>query len=464
MASGPDGFVRNPRYLEEFDRARGLVLGQPGRWRVVYHYDGDGVAGASALVRALERLGYPVQATALVGVEHDRMAAIARATKGPLVVVDTGASWLELFAKNPHPAIVLDHHRYPGCPDPPKLPPHVAFVNPLNWGVDGMSEMCGSTLAWLFGVFLDPANWDNAVWGLSGAIHDRQHVGGFQGLNATLVDEAVRRGLVVPRHGLALFGSTVGEALAGSVDPYLRGLSGRRDAAEAFARGAGVDPARRPEALTAEESSRLARAVKERLTADRVLPEFVAMVDATRWFVPALGLDAEDVSNLQNAAGRAGVPGVGVAVALGDAGALERARGAEREWRTGLLKGLRRIEDGDIHTMANLRWFESPEMPLAGTQAGLAIGYLLPPEVPVFVFSDMGAQPTKVSSRGLVRQVERGLDLAAVCRAAASAVGGEGGGHRVAAGATIPPGSRDKFLEVADRELAGLLGRAGATA
>ncbi|MGB6500103.1 MAG: DHHA1 domain-containing protein, partial [Thermoplasmata archaeon] len=78
--------------------------------------------------------------------------------------------------------------------------------------------------------------------------------------------------------------------------------------------------------------------------------------------------------------------------------------------------------------------------------------------------SDHGSEPTKVSSRGLTRQVDRGLDLASVCRTAAGAVGGEGGGHRVASGATIPPGTRTAFLEAADREIARQLVGTGATA
>ena len=111
--------------------------------------------------------------------------------------------------------------------------------------------------------------------------------------------------------------------------------------------------------------------------------------------------------------------------------------------------------------MSSLRWFESPETPLAGTQAGLAMNYLLTPEFPVFVFSDESPAPTKVSSRGLTRQVDRGLDLSSVCRNAAASVGGEGGGHRVASGATIPAGTRDRFLEAANRELAQQLGTGG---
>lgn len=451
MPSGPDGFVAHPRYLEEFTRARGLLLAHPRRWRVVYHYDGDGIGAASALLRGLGRLGYPVQATALFGVERERMAALLRATPGPLIVTDTGASWLDLFATHPHPVIVLDHHRYVA---PPELPAHVALVNPLDWEVDGMNELCAATLSWLFTVFLDPANWDNAAWGLSGAIHDRQHIGGFRGPNATLLDEAVRRGLVERRRGSPLFGATVKDAVAGSVDPFVRGLSGHPAAAEAFVRELRIDPTRAPSALTADESARLAHAVRGRLEADGVLPEFVALADGERWFLPDLRRDAEEVSNLQNATGRAGIPGVGVAYALGDAHAAEKAKLAEEEWRSGILRGLRRIEQHGVHEMDHLRWFESPEMPLAGTQAGLAMSYLLKPDVPVFVFTDAVPDPTKVSSRGLVRQVDRGLDLAAVCRVAASEVGGEGGGHRVAAGATIPATERAKFLEVADRELA----------
>jgi len=457
MPSGPDGFVPHPRYTEEFERARALLLAHPRRWRVIYHYDADGIASASSAVRALARLGYPVQATALLGVERDRVAALIASTSGPLLVLDTGAAWLDLFARHRHPVVVLDHHTYPGAPTPPSLPDHVAFVNPLDWGVDGMRELCASTLTWLFSVFLDPTNWDNAPWGLSGAIGDRQHVGGLRGLNARLVEEAARRSVVVRRKGLALFGPTLGAALAGSIDPFLRGLSGRREASETFLRELGVDPGRSPTALSADENHRLAAVLRARLEAAKVEPEYVSVLDQERWFIPSLGLDAEEVSNLQNATGRVGTPGVGVAFALGDSRAAALARGAEEHWRSGILTGLRRLEDEGVKSMRYLRWFESPDTTLAGTQAGLAMLYLLPPDLPVFAFSERETGPTKLSGRGTTRLVERGLDLALVCREAAEAVGGEGGGHRIASGATIPPGSREAFLGAADRILAGQL-------
>jgi single-stranded-DNA-specific exonuclease len=461
MPSGPDGFVADPHYAEEFGRARSLLLGHPERWRVIYHYDADGIASASSALRALGRLGYPAQATALVGVERERLAALLKASPLPLLVVDTGASWLDLFAAHPRPVIVLDHHTYPGSPKPPALPDHVAFVNPLDWGVDGMNEMCAATLTWLFTVFLDPTNWDNAPWGLSGAIGDRQHVGGFRGLNGRLVEEAERRSVLRHGPGVALLGATVGSALTHSIDPYFRALSGRPAAVEAFLRGLSIDPARPVPELSTQERERLVGALRARLAEAKVLPEYASVLDQERWFVPSLGLDAQEVSNLQNAAGRARTPGLGVAFALGDPRALERCRTAEDAWRQGILRGLLRVEDEGVNSMRFLCWFESPDTTLAGTQAGMAMNYLLPPERPVFVFSPADDQPIKLSARGTQRLVDRGLDLASACRVAAAEVGGEGGGHRIASGATIPAGRRDAFLEAADRALAGQLAPPG---
>jgi RecJ-like exonuclease len=372
-------------------------------------------------------------------------------------VVDTGSSWLDVFEHHPHPVVVLDHHKYPGAPTPPPLLDHVAFVNPLDWGVDGMTEMCAATLTWLFTIFLDPLNWDNAPWGLSGAIGDRQHVGGFHGLNARIVEEAVLRSLVVRRPGVALFGGTMGAALAGGIDPFVPGLSGRPTEVGQFLDTLGIDAARAPSSLTEEETQRLVTALRERLSARRVAPEAAQVLDQDRWFVPSLGLDAEEVSNRQSAAGRAKMPGVGVAYALGDPVAAERVRHAEDGWRNGILRGLRRLEEEGVNSMSSLQWFESPDTTLAGTQAGMAILYLLDPERPVFAFSE-GSGPTKVSARTTLRLVDRGVDLSVACATAATAVGGEGGGHRVASGATIPAGSRSQFLAEADRVLGLQLG------
>lgn len=450
MPSGPESFVAHPLYAQEFTRARELLLATPGRWRIIYHYDGDGIGAASALVRSLRRLGYGFQTTALKGVERVRIEELLRATPGPVLVTDTGASWPESYAAHRYPVIVLDHHTYPGHPTPPTSPAHVAFVNPLDWGVDGMNEMCASTLAWLFTIFLDPKNWDNVPWALSGAIHDRQHVGGFRGLNETLVKEAIRRQLLAERTELSLRGPTVAAGVVASIDPYYVGLSGRSEAAAEFVRRLGISPDRPIASLDGSERERLTQALSARLAQQGTRPEFCKRVVTERWTFPGETVDAEELSQLQNAAGRAEEPGVGVALAFGDPEDGRRCRGFWEAWQSGVLRGLRRLEEEGPHKLAAIQWFKSPELTLAGTQAGLAITYFLDMYRPVFVLSRSDGS-TKISSRGTTWLVSRGLDLAAACREAAAKVGGEGGGHRVASGATIAPDREEEFLQEADR-------------
>lgn len=463
MPSGPEGLVQHPAYRTEFERARDALLGHPGRWRIIYHYDGDGIAAASCALRALNRLGFPVQATALRAVERPRIEELLKATTTPVIVVDTGASWLDLFEAHPHPVIVLDHHLYPGAPNPPKLPEHVAFVDPLDWGVDGMNELCAATLTWLYTAFLDGRNWDNAAFGLSGAVSDRQHVGGFRGLNLQLVEEAKERSLVTTVPGPPLFGSTLEEAVERSVDPYLAGIADRPEATRAFLASVGLDPRRPPSTLETAETHRLVEAMSKHLAHQGVRPEFVQALHEDGYYLPAWGLRAEELANLQNATGRIGEPGIGVAMALGDPTALERAREAERAWRRGVLAGLERVERGGVKSLHAVQWFESPETSLAGTQAGLAMNYLLDTRKPVFVFTQ-ARDGLKVSARATTWLVGKGLDLAVVCRSAAEKVGGEGGGHRVASGATIPVAKRDEFLQVADDLVARQIPSVGAAA
>lgn len=449
MPSGVATFVSDPHYAEEFGKARELLVHTPGRWRVIYHYDGDGIASATCAVRALRRLGHSVQATPLQGVERARMEALLRATRGPVLIVDTGASWLSAYPSHPAPVVVLDHHVYPAHPE--ALPSHVALVNPLDWGVDGMSELCASTLTWLTTVFVDERNWDNAPWGLSGAIADRQHMGGFRGLNHRLVEEAERRGFLTRRARLGLSGETVLEALEHAIDPYFRGLSGDRGASEKLLAELDIPPGSRLDQLAAPAQDRLATELERRMKVQGVRPEFIAQFRHESYEAPGVG-DTEDLAELQNATGRATTPGIGIALGLGDPEALERAQGARASWRTGVLQGLRRLETDGVHDLPHLQWFESPDATLAGTQAGLGITYLLDSHRPVAVFTAT-SEGVKVSTRGTLWLVSRGLDLARVCRDAAKAAGGEGGGHRVAAGATILEDRREVFLSTAERIL-----------
>ena len=61
--------------------------------------------------------------------------------------------------------------------------------------------------------------------------------------------------------------------------------------------------------------------------------------------------------------------------------------------------------------------------------------------------------PVNLSSRGMWGQLERGIDLAAAMREACASVGGTGGGHKIAAGGSVPSDKVDEFLDNLDEIL-----------
>ncbi len=435
MPSGPESLVGDPAYHTEFTRARELLLLHPGRWRVIYHYDGDGIASASSASPALRRLGYGVQATSFQGVQPFRHGGDPAATAGPVWVVNTGAHSDRPVRPAPAPGADPRPSRFPDPEAARHLPDHVAFVNPLDWGVDGMSEMCAATLTWLYTILLDPRNWDNAPWGISGAIADRQHVGGFRGPNAWLMEEALRRDLLARGPRLGLSGPTLASALARSIDPSLRGLSNHPEAVTPFIKGLGIDPTKAPGALSSLENGRLGEALMAHLSEQGVRPEFIEeRSGGTAGASRASGSRRRSSPICRTRPVSSGQPGLGIALAFGDPGALQQAREAEEGWRSGILAGLKRLEEGAAKPMRAIQWFEERGERARGHAARTRHELPVGPAATGCSREAAGPIPWCASAAAArCGSSSRGLDLAGALRDAAASVGGEGGGHRVAA-------------------------------
>jgi RecJ-like exonuclease len=134
-------------------------------------------------------------------------------------------------------------------------------------------------------------------------------------------------------------------------------------------------------------------------------------------------------------------------------GAIEMVRGKERI----VLGSVQYLRNGD-GTFC---------LPVEDTVIGIVAGMLLgsgdiPCDRPLLAFAvsvdDNNIEMTKASARGTKELVERGLDLSSAMRRASESVGGTGGGHNIAAGATIPPGKEADFLAEIDRIVSAQMG------
>lgn len=437
------------------EQAAGRFRATPGVARILVDADADGLSAAGALVTALTREGRPYHLTALRGLDAEVAGSLAEEKPPVLITSDVGsgqADLLEPIADAGTLVIILDHH----VPLSQRSDDRFVQVNGHLFGVDGSSELCGASTSFLFALALDAANMDLAPLAVSGAIGDRQHVGGFRGATKRIVEAGQAAGFLEVRRGLNLDGVDVLDALVRSNDPFLPGITGDERAARRLLGEVGVSP----ETPVGQVGEPKARALASRLAAlliEHGVDAFYAQeVTTERVEIPGRGMTAKKLQGLVNSAGRAGEHAAAVGVALGQPWAFDRALELANAYRSQVRAGLLRLAKDPPKKLKAVQYFETENTLVAAAVAGLGVIYLFDPEYPVVCFSPQNGG-WKISTRATRRQLERGVDFSVAAREAAQAVGGRGGGHPVASGATIPKEGRERFLEEIDSIVASQL-------
>ncbi len=432
-----------PQGLLERARRGHAFLDRVSRVRILCHYDPDGTTSAAILARALLRRGKRVHATMTHALDSATVERVKAEPNELLLVSDMGSAQLDLLEGLPYPVVVLDHHK------PLRDSERVVHVNPHLFGVDGAREMCGATTTWFFTLALDEVNWDLAGLAAAGAIGDKQDIGGFVGVNAALFSEAVDRKVLTLERRLALRDRPLAQALALSISPYFRGIGGRPEAAEAFLRSVGIDPQATLRALDAGQRRRLTSVLATRRVEQGAAAEALEVLVEDRYWIEPDQMYTQDLEAYVNSCDRLEQMGLGMAVCLGDREALGKAETLLDQYTNRVLQHLSLLEREGMFSKKHVQFFYCEEPSLAGSVAGAGMQFYFDQSRPVFGLSVMERQ-TKVSARATRGLIAQGVDLAAACREAAEALEGDGGGHNIASGATIPKGKEEKFLGLAD--------------
>lgn len=432
--------------VERLNRAV-ATLDEAERARVLCHYDADGTAAAAVLTAALLRQGLEVHTTLSHTLREETVQEVAQDAMDVLLVADMGSAQVDLLERFEVPVLVFDHHQ------PLRDSENVVQVNPHFFGMQGTRDACGATTSFLFAHAVDPRNLDLAGVALAGCIGDRQHVGGFAGINRLLFDRALAEGILEGQRGPALADLPLEESLFFSVGPYFRGLSGREDGVRTFLQELELDPQARFRDLPEADQERLLSVLTLRLQDQNIRPETVRQLVEAKYWYPAFEVFVDDLESWVNACSRQGRESLGLSLALGDFTRRQEAEELRRKHWRDVLRGLRKVEEEGVFAKDHVQFFYADGPTLAGSVAGVAMRYLLDQEKATVAFAVTDGV-TKVSARGTDHLVARGLDLALALREGAQATGGDGGGHNIASGASIPKGKEEKFLETVNAVVA----------
>jgi single-stranded-DNA-specific exonuclease len=398
--------------------------------RVISHNDADGITSAGLICSALSRAGIPFHATLVKRLDQ---SVIDSVVEGPVVFCDMGSGQPDLISQVKGDAFVLDHHRPVGSLSCLNLNPH-------NFGIDGAFELSASGTVYSV-VRKMGDNADLAGLAIVGAIGDRQMM---IGANRSLLDEAIEAGAVEVRPGLKMpEDGPLDQVFKNSIEPVLD-FTGDPEKTAQFLELVGVQGD--IQSLPKPDLSRLCTALVLKLlmqgsfAADSVVGEVIRLKKE-------VVENAFELVLLLNACGKMDVPGLGLTLCLRDDSVLPECRTVGARYKGEVLAGIRYLQENH-KVLDHIRYLIMPDMEAGGVVAGLGIRYLFT-DRPLIVLNQK-PDMVKISGRGSKPMVTKGLDLSIVLKTAAGAVGGRGGGHTIASGASIPPGSEEEFLRIAD--------------
>ena len=450
------------------------------------HIDADGLTSAAIASRALERAGISHDVVFEKQLDAERLDAIAAREQATVLFTDFGSGQLDIIADHEAAGkfdpVIADHHQ-------PADAETRFHLNPLRVGLDGAAELSGAGTTYvlareLAAVAGDGDNRDLAALAVVGAVGDMQATDdGLVGANSAIVAEGVDAGVLAETTDLALYGKQtrpLPKLLEYASEVRIPGISNDQQGSVSFLQGLDIETHedgewRRWVDLSHRERQTVVSGLFQRALARGVPPEKAERLVGTTYTLVREDertelRDASEFSTLLNATARYERADVGLAVCLGNRGAaLDRARRLLETHRRNLSEGLETVKNRGVERTANLQWFDAADEireTIVGIVAGMALGVDgVDADRPIVAFArksdeeaNDGPAETKVSARGTGRLVGRGLDLSVVVGEAARAVGGDGGGHDIAAGATIPTDERDAFLDRADALVAEQLG------
>ncbi len=459
--------------------AASVVKSFPGTIRVVSHYDADGIASAAIIVKALERMGKRFRLSFAQQLSEEYVAGMAGDDEALFIFTDLGSGFLDEIGRHlmdkERKIVILDHHQVQG-EIPAGKEGSVYHANPVLHGID--DDISGSGVSYLMARALSPVNKDLSELAIIGAIGDSQigSIGphwGLLGINKEILKDAQSTSKIRLDRGLRLwgrYGRPIHKALQYCMDPYIPDVSGSESGSVQLLMELGIelrDPAgewRNLASLSDEETRRLATGIiKERIRNDEDNPEWIfgdvyELLDKRKNF-----RDANEFATMLNACGKSGNAWMGVGICLNDESYEEDIGKAMRAYRREIGKavGIVRKQPELVRVTGNAAYIMAggriSEHIVSNVSSIVERSGLVPGDGecrrPVFVMADTADGQVKVSGRIDDLLVRQGLSMKDVMSHAAGELGGQGGGHPGAAGATIPAQSEERFINIVEKLL-----------
>ena len=435
--------------------------------RVIGNLDTDGITSTSIICKALARKEIPYAVSVVKQVNDELLSALKKEDYGILIFADLATAYVNELSKMDREIFIIDHH-FPEIEE--KTVGKVRQINPHLFGLNGTKEISAAGISYFFARTMDESNVDLSYLALVGAVGDMQEDNGFSGMNEIILNDAVSEDLVEMKETLRLFGiqtKPLHKVLEYSTNPYIPGVTGSEKGAMKFIEDAGIElydkskKVRRLVNLSKQEIDKLVTAIEIKKASNlgsenMVGPVFLLKSEDE----DSLKKDLREFSTLLNSCGRMGWPSLGVGVCMGDEGATKKAYDLVREYRKEIIdalnwyydnRGTPKVIEKKGYTVilagSNVR------DTIIGTLASLLAKSKVYPDGTIIMSTAYALDGfIKVSLR-ITGNPSSDVDLRMIIKDLLVDGEGYGGGHKLAAGASIPQDGEDSMIRNAINSL-----------
>ncbi len=410
---------------------------------VISHYDTDGITSAAIMAKALQRLDKNFSVKIVKQLEKETIKSLPN--NRILVFLDLASGSIEHLNNLNCPIYILDHHE---INKEQKINPNIRIINPYLFDEE---SLCGAALTYLFVKEINEENKNLAKLAVIGMVGDMQDQN-IGKISNTIVKDAEMK----IKKGLLLYPATrpLNKTLEFSSSIYIPGVTGSSSGAAALLKDAGIEPQNKRYKslieLDDEEMSKLVTAIVLK-RAKRDTEKFIGNIYLIKLFNKLE--DAREMSAMINACSRLDHSEVALALCMGSREARKKAERIYADYKQHIISGLNYVSDlekiqGKDYIIINAK--DNIKDTVIGTIASILSMSSVYREGTAIITMAWNHDKIKVSGRVAGRN---GRNIREILDAVVERVGGESGGHPLAAGCLISKEKEGEFIELLKKKL-----------
>jgi len=422
----------------------------PGSVRILTHHDTGGITAGAIIAKTIQREDRTFNISVIKHLDQQIIDKLKEERYDITFFLDFGSASIDKIKEIPGKIFIFDNHGITG-----DIPENISLINPH---MSDIGKLNASAIAYLFSKELNPANSDLNSLGILGMVGDYGNISNLGGLADSMIKNASD---VSVKHSLMLFPATrpIHKALEFSSKIYLPGVTGSLDGSLKLLREAKIPIKEGHEYrtildLTKDETKRLLEIISSRTNEREAIKETFGEIYLLKFF--GRQEDARELSMLMNACGKMGHGDLAISFCMGSKKAKFFAENIYIKYKHLLLEGLKWIGikdkiEGSNYMVINAG-HEIKDTIIGTLLSILSASYAYPTGTALIGMAATDDERIKISAR-ISGKTGTSLNLQKLIEPLSKAVGGEGGGHSVAAGGIIPAEKEEEFLSMLQKEL-----------